>query len=102
MLFVPSLDESALRNINALLKTEPGAPSFPNILNAVNNRLLVLENPNLANDKPEPSQRDLAREAVQTIVEPHVLDWMDDDGSLTEVDFIRRALDEINRRFEDQ
>ncbi len=102
MLFVPSLDESTLRNISALFKTEASAPSFPNILNAVNVRLLALENPDLANAKTKPSQRALAREAVQTIVEPHVLDWMDDDDSLTEVNFIRRALDEIDRRFEDQ
>ncbi|KAI1796128.1 hypothetical protein LXA43DRAFT_880633 [Ganoderma leucocontextum] len=102
MLFVPSLDDSTLRNISALLKTEASAPSFPNILNAVNARLLELENPDLANDKTKPSRRDLARGAVQAIVEPHVLDWMDDDDSLTEVDFIRRALDEINRRFEGQ
>lgn len=102
MLFVPSLDESALHNISALLKTEANPPSFPDILNAVNDRLLVLQNPDLANGKTVRSQRDLAREAVQAIVEPHVLDWMDDDDSLTEVAFIRRALDEISRRFEDQ
>ncbi|TBU47261.1 hypothetical protein BD309DRAFT_856414 [Dichomitus squalens] len=102
MLFVPSLDHETLRNVNALLNTETSPPSYANLLKAVNDRLVILENPEGVLNKATLSRRALAREAVQAIVEPHVLQWMDDDDSLTDVDFIRRALDEINRRFEEQ
>ncbi|KAI0720384.1 hypothetical protein C8T65DRAFT_10618 [Cerioporus squamosus] len=44
--------------------------------------------------------RQAVREAVQAIVNPHVLDWMDDDDSLGEADVISRALQEIDERFE--
>ena len=102
VLFVPSLDQDTLRNVNALLNTEEGASSFTDLLKAAKERLVVLENPGSMLDEATLSRRALARKAVQAIVEPHVLQWMDDDDSLTDVDFIRRVLDEINGRFEDE
>lgn len=48
------------------------------------------------------ASRQLARDAVEVIIEPHVLEWMDDDDSQTDIEFILRALAEVDNRFEKQ
>ena len=75
---------------------------LPKALAAVRARLLVLQKSDGVLDRVDPSQRVLVRDVVQAIVEPHVLDWMEDDDVYNGAEIIPRALREINQRFEDE
>lgn len=86
-----------------MFATETKASSYTTLLNAVNDQLhgsAATQDVNAAT--PTFSWRGRARDAVQVIVNPHVMDWMDDDDSLPDIAFIQRSLHEINHRFEQE
>ena len=101
---MPSLDADILRHVSTLLRTSPKTPSCTSFLQAVDERLGALSNIQdviMATSTSTPTAwRVLVRDAVQAIVNPHVLDWMEDGDALGETDIIRRALQEIDERFE--
>ena len=100
--FVPSLDEETLRNAEGLLGAN--APSYNAFVTAVNSRLQSLAPPQATSAIPPvgKSWRVQVRETVQVIVEPNELEWMDDDDSLGDLEYIQRALTDIDTRFEQQ
>ncbi|KAI0080860.1 hypothetical protein K474DRAFT_1682349 [Panus rudis PR-1116 ss-1] len=51
-------------------------------------------------DKASKDWRATVKKIVQSIVEPDDLNWMDDDESLTDAQYIHRALQDIESRFE--
>lgn len=83
---------------------DDASTSYDALLTAVDKRLQELSSSH--QDKEARSDvrasRQLARDAVEVIIEPHVLEWMDDDDSLTDIEFILRALAEVDNRFEKQ
>ena len=87
-----------------MLDTETKGTMYATLLTALNNRL---QPPPMVQDggvviSPGGSWRSRAREAVQTVVNPHVLDWMEDDADDAPPDtaLIHRALEEIATRYE--
>ena len=94
------MDEHALQNAKVLLDS---ASIQGSLLTAIDHRLSnTLGNAdNLGGSTTRP-WRVLVRDAVQAIIEPHVLDWMDDDDTLTDHDFVIRALTEVDARFAEQ
>ena len=85
-----------------MLDTETKGAMYATLLTALNNRL---QPPPMVQDggvviSPDGSWRSRAREAVQTVVNPHVLDWMEDDEGTSDALIIERALSTIQNRFQ--
>lgn len=98
-LFVPSLDQETLCHINGLFDTEAKRPFYQSLLEIMGSRLQNLQGP-VQEAPTTTARRILAQEAVNKVIEPRVLDWMDDDGNIDDTDFIRRCLSEVDDRFE--
>lgn len=94
------MNDQVLQDARTLLVS---MSSFEVLLTATDKRLQELSTAQSEGANLDvPSQRVLARDAVQAIIEPHVVEWMDDDDSLTDAEFITRALAEVDSRFERQ
>ncbi|KAI0751060.1 hypothetical protein C8Q80DRAFT_1099585 [Daedaleopsis nitida] len=78
--------------------------TYAAFLDVVRNRLQILEAPLDVNRNATSSLaswKTRARDVVQAVVNPQVMDWMDDaDDSQVDVAYIIRCLEEINMRFE--
>ncbi|KAI9000757.1 hypothetical protein BD414DRAFT_405932 [Trametes punicea] len=96
-LFLPSLDVQTLQHSRAEIAS---ASAYDALLAALDKRLRDTSPSNACNQVRVQPWRTLARDAVQAIIEPHVLEWTDDGDSLTDVDFVARSLAEVNDRFE--
>ena len=91
------MDEDTLQNAKVVLDS---TSSHGILLAAIDERLNDPPiNPDDGSNSETRPWRVLVRDAVQAIIEPHVLDWMDDDDSLTDHDLIVRALAEVDARF---
>ena len=105
VLSVPNLDEETLRTFNAVLDTDTRAPLYQTFLVTSRNRLQGLApGPSTRHlIQPSPASHRLnVREAVQAIIEPSPLEWMDDDDQTFDAQYVHRSLNEISNRFERQ
>ncbi|GJE85010.1 serine/threonine-protein kinase [Phanerochaete sordida] len=97
---VQTLDERTLAEVAAFLSDRADNASYAGLrvaLNARAARAAAPQDVEMADDTND--WRREVREIVRAIVQPAELDWMDDDGGLDDVQFVKRALTVIDRRF---
>ncbi|TCD67266.1 serine/threonine-protein kinase M1 [Steccherinum ochraceum] len=99
---IPQLDEAPLRDLRVMLQSD--ARGFDDLLRAADERLDSLSSVSAdAEMKVEPAPhpwRNRVRIIVQAIVEPDEISWMDDDESLSDSQYISRACNEVENRFD--
>ncbi|OBZ70466.1 Serine/threonine-protein kinase atr [Grifola frondosa] len=105
LLFVPHLDGKPLEVIHEALNTETKADIYALLLDTINSRLKSLhpsgtDDAQRILDSSTSEWHNLVRASVQAIVEPYELAWMDDGDSLSDLQYIARAFDEIETRFD--
>lgn len=104
---LPGLDEATIEELSAFLKENEVHESYRKLLQALEkntvetavqsaeSRLLKTQ---IADD-PSEWRRGL-KDVVQSIIEPDDLNWMEDEEDLDDVQFVERALADIESRFE--
>ena len=98
-LFVPNIGEDSLRHAITSLNTDGKKAQYEKFLQTGLDRLRSKQS--LPSSLPAArSWKVLARQAVSEIIEPSVLDWMDDDSHTVDAEYIHRCLSELNRRYE--
>ncbi|EMD40504.1 hypothetical protein CERSUDRAFT_44292 [Gelatoporia subvermispora B] len=85
--------------------SDQGGTPFASLLEALTRHdHVVSAAPNTAaalnSDDTRPSWRSIARTKVQNIIQPDDIPWMDDDGTLSNTQYMARALAQIETRFQ--
>lgn len=96
------MDESNLRNLRTAFSG--GLPELEDLLQQVEQKLESLDSMyaeiEVQLENPQVSWRIQVKLVVQAIVEPDEILWMDDDESLSDMQYINRALSEVENRFD--
>ncbi|CAL1700250.1 unnamed protein product [Somion occarium] len=98
---IPHLDEETVRNLKAAMSTHVVRGEYAEVFEAIENKLGASALMSIEPIALIPDWRQLMRIHVQLMVEPAELNWMDDGDTLSEFQYISRALQQIETRFED-
>lgn len=102
---VPYASADLLHEIKSCLTPKEHVTQYIDILDAATRRLLALQDAPMDVEmshyhSERQAWRRGIRTVVQAIIEPDDLAWMDDDESLSDAQYIARALSDIETRFD--
>ena len=105
---VASLHLSDVQSILDSLDTQEKAVYYPTLLPAAKARKSSLDQPidhvQLEDPTPHPDTsgtawRELVEAAVEVIIDPDFVAWMHDDNSFSDMQFAKRALNDVKARY---
>lgn len=101
---IPHADTESLQAIRQSLDIDDRRQHYTSLIRAIEIRLEATHNSDAMNVDETvvhvPSWRSTVRDIVQAIIQPEELPWMEDDLARDDTQFISRALQEVQRRFE--
>ncbi|KZT71549.1 hypothetical protein DAEQUDRAFT_111495 [Daedalea quercina L-15889] len=103
---VTSWCENDVRLILDALDTREKATYYPSLLHAVKTRQNSLRGEKtktvdaaLTSRSANSNWRALVKKSVETIIEPDRVDWMDDENSFSDTQYMARAVQEVEQRY---